>query len=107
MPQILKSMFFGKFFESGGVAEKICGVKKKCDFVPSYILQFSLFQLTDGKSMKIRVHSVPNHVFVNIEKKGLLNKRKYLGPVWPADVWPADDIHHSLLFNIWHLKSLQ
>ena len=27
---------------------------------------------------------------MNIEKKGILNKREYLGPVWPADVWPAD-----------------
>ena len=30
---------------------------------------------------------MPNHVYVNIEKK-----REYLGPVLPADVWPANDI---------------
>ena len=30
---------------------------------------------------------------MNIEKKGMvLNKREYLGPVWPADVWQANDI---------------
>ena len=28
-----------------------------------------------------------------LEKKGILNKREYLELVWPADVWPADDIH--------------
>ena len=35
---------------------------------------------------------------MNIEKKGILNKREYLGPVWPADVWPADDIPFCSIF---------
>ena len=25
-----------------------------------------------------------------LKKKGILNKREYLGPVWLADVWPAN-----------------
>ena len=32
-------------------------------------------------------------------KKGILNKREYLGPVWLADVWPADDIPFSSIFT--------
>ena len=36
---------------------------------------------------------------MNIEKKGILNKREYLGPVWPADVWPADDIPFCSIFT--------
>ena len=30
--------------------------------------------------------------------KWILNKREYLGPVWPADVWPADDIPFCSIF---------
>ena len=29
---------------------------------------------------------------MNFEKKEILNKREYLWPFWPTDVWPADDI---------------
>ena len=36
---------------------------------------------------------------MNIEKKGILNKREYLGPVWLADVWPADDIPFCSIFT--------
>ena len=36
---------------------------------------------------------------MNIEKKGILNKREYLGPVWPADVWPANDIPFCSIFT--------
>ena len=36
---------------------------------------------------------------MNIEKKGILNKREYLGPVWPADVLPADDIPFCSIFT--------
>ena len=42
---------------------------------------------------------MPNHVQVNIEKKGILNKKEYLGPVWPADVWPANDIPFCSMFT--------
>ena len=50
---------------------------------------------------------------MNIEKKGILNKREYLGPFWPADVLPANDIpfcsiftyfQYSLIYMIWHYK---
>ena len=27
-----------------------------------------------------------------LKNKGILSKREYLGPVWPAGVWPANDI---------------
>ena len=36
---------------------------------------------------------------MNIEKKGILNKTEYLGPVWPADVWPANDIPCCSIFT--------
>ena len=44
-----------------------------------------------------------------LRKKGILNKMEYLGPVWLADVWPADDIpfcsivtyFHAILFPYW------
>ena len=60
---------------------------------------------------------MPNQV--NIEKKGILNKKEYVGP---ADVWPADDIpfcsispffQYSLIHdlapnvgNLWHFNSI-
>ena len=34
-----------------------------------------------------------------LKKKEKLNKREYLGPVWPADVWPADDIPFCSIFT--------
>ena len=34
-----------------------------------------------------------------LKKKGILNKREYLGPVWPADVWPANDIPFCSIFT--------
>ena len=35
-----------------------------------------------------------------LNKKGILNKREYLGPVWPADVWPANnDIPFCSIFT--------
>ena len=36
---------------------------------------------------------------MNIEKKVILNKREYLGPVWPVDVWPADNIPFGSIFT--------
>ena len=36
---------------------------------------------------------------MNIEKKGILNKREYLGPVVPADVWLANDIPFCSIFT--------
>ena len=36
---------------------------------------------------------------MNIEKKGILNKREYLGLVWPADVWPANEISFGSTFT--------
>ena len=30
---------------------------------------------------------------------GILNKREYLGPVWPADVWSADDVPFCSIFT--------
>ena len=43
---------------------------------------------------------------MNIEKKGILNKREYLGPVWPADVWPADDIPFCSIFTYFQYSLL-
>ena len=34
-----------------------------------------------------------------MKKKGILNKREYLGPVLPADVWPPDDIPFCSIFT--------
>ena len=34
-----------------------------------------------------------------LKKKEKLNKREYLGPVWLADVWPADDIPFCSIFT--------
>ena len=34
-----------------------------------------------------------------LKKKGILNKSEYLGPVWPAHVWPADDIPFCSIFT--------
>ena len=34
-----------------------------------------------------------------LKKKGILNKREYLGPVWPADVWSANDIPFCSIFT--------
>ena len=31
--------------------------------------------------------------------KWILNKREYLGPDWPTDVWPADDIAFCSIFT--------
>ena len=37
---------------------------------------------------------------MNIEKKGMvLNKREYLGPVWTADVWQANDVPFCSIFT--------
>ena len=36
---------------------------------------------------------------MNFEKKRILNKREYLGPFWPADVWSADDIPFCSIFT--------
>ena len=36
---------------------------------------------------------------MNIEKKEILNKREYLGPVWPTNVWSADDVPLCSIFT--------
>ena len=34
-----------------------------------------------------------------IDKKGMLNKKEYVGLVWQADVWLADDIPFCSIFT--------
>ena len=36
---------------------------------------------------------------MNIEKKGILNKREYLGTIWLVDVWPANEITFCSIFT--------
>ena len=40
------------------------------------------------------------------QKKGILNKREYLGPVWLADVWPVDDIPFCSIFTYFQYSSI-
>ena len=46
-----------------------------------------------------RVDSTFDGFICQIMYKWILNKREYLGPVWPADVWPADDIPFCSIFT--------
>ena len=46
-----------------------------------------------------RVDSTFDGFMCQIMYKWILNKREYLGPVWPADVWPADDIPFCSIFT--------
>ena len=58
--------------------------------------------------LKMRIktlHSAKSCISEYWKKKGILDKREYLGPVWPADVWSADDIPFCSIL-VWNAISI-